>query len=1152
MKKNDVLHSDFMRALLKWFIMVKLIWIFTLASMLQVTAGTNVTYSQTVRLDLRMENVDLEQVIWAIKKQTEFNFFYSSEEVRKVKQLNIDVKNATPEEVLNDCLTGTNLTYEVVHKVIIIKALPSVENEADSISAEQQPQKKEIKGIVSDAKGEPIPGATVMAKGTGVGTITSSDGSYVLQIPVDATTLTISFLGYAYREMAIGNQTSVNVILEEQTFGLSEIVVVGYGSQKKESVVGAISQVKGSDLARAGIPSVANSLSGRVPGMVTIQQSGLPGGDDAKIYIRGLSSFSGNNQPLVLVDGIERTINDIDPSEVESISVLKDASATAVYGVKGGNGVILITTKRGVDGRMAITATYEHTLKSPVSHGVQENSYNTLFLRDKMYRNKNEFGKVLGSDVLDHYRLQDMPYIYPDVDAWDLGIRDYTTDNRASISASGGTKNSKYFILMGYLHEGDLLKSAQTLYDPSYKYDRVNFRMNFDFDITKTTKVSISSSGYVGRNSYGGRSDQGDNGAIINQIFTTPPYMSPYVYPASIFEQYPDLNNPGTKDRVAINLLDPASQLAYYRHNFKGTVQKTRDRLGTDIVIEQKLDAITKGLSFRAGFSYNNDSRWTGGGYTYNGEQYALNLVGDSYEWKRYFVTSVNDYDVVPPPFQTPLTRDRNGDPSYNYVYSAQFNYGRSFGRNNVTALSLVERRISQSGAGFPHYEEKWSSRATYDYDGKYLFEANIGISGSEQFAPKNRFGYFPAIAIGWNVAKETFMNELLPVMNNFKIRYSYGESGNDNTGSQWLYISEFSNWSTFTTGIPGITKTNATNREGKVPNINAQWERAIKHNLGFDVGFFNNELTLVAEVYSEDRTGILMNRRAVADWFGQGILPLNIGATKRHGYEIEAGYNNRIGDFYYWVKGNFNFNENRVTAQDDQLLTPDYQKLEGKPISTSYQSVNIGYYNSLDEIANYSLRQSTLTIIGADKVLDFSGDATLSQDGVPMGYTNRPNKTYSFSAGLEYKNFDFNFLVQGTAEMDRNFGLAANPLWTNNPGETYIKFQGRDDVWTPANTNAKYANWGAWNPANKATFNASYVRLKSAEMGYTLSGKLLKSLGLSSARLSLQGSNLLTYAPGFTLGDPENESNNENGNDYLFQAYPIPKRYTIALKVNF
>lgn len=1019
-----------------------------------------------------------------------------------------------------------------------------------------------VKGVVTDNSGS-IPGVSIIVKGTGKGTVTDIDGNYSVSIPDASYTIVFSSIGYKTQEVKFNGKTNINIFLEEDTKKLDEVVVVGYAVQKKESVVGAISQVKGSDLLKAGVPSVANALTGRVPGMVTIQQSGIPGGADSKIYIRGLSSFTGNNQPLVLVDGIERSMSDIDPSEIESVSVLKDASATAVYGVKGGNGVILITTKRGQEGRMSISATYEHTLKAPVNIGFQENSFNTLSARDKYYRNQGQFDKVLGNDILEHYRIQDMPYIYPDVDQWKYNIKPFTTDTRASVSASGGTQNTKYFISLGLLHEGDMLKSTATLYDADYKYDRANFRMNFDFDLTKTTRFSISSSGYVGNQSYGGNSANSDNGGIVNGAYTAPPYSTPIIYPASLLEaryladgvtlapgSYPDFNNPIIEDRWANNLISPDAIPTAYRHNGKGTSRTTRDRLATDIVLNQKLDFITQGLSFKVLFSYNNETAWTGGGYNYAAQLYTLSLIGDKgdYVWERK-----DNYAITAPPYQTSISRSSS---AYNYVYSGQFNYARSFGKNNVSALTLVERRISQGNANFPHFEEKWSSRVAYDYDGKYLLEANIGISGSEQFAPANRFGYFPAVAMGWNAAKETFVKNLIPVMDNCKFRYSYGESGNDNTGSQWLYISEYQNWSNVYLGIPGSTNKNVlTVKEGSVPNYEARWERAKKHNLGIDLGFFNNALTLSTEFYSEFRDGILMSRNSVASWFGQSMLAQNIGETKRHGYEIEMGYNNTYRGLHYWFKGNYNFNENRIVNQDNPLLTPDYLRSEGKPIGATFSSVNIGYYNNPDEIANYSLNQSSLKTIGNDMILDFNGDGVLDgKDNVPYGFSNRPNKTYSFSAGFEYKQFDFNFLFQGQTEVQRNFGLWSNPMLANN-GEADIQkilIIGRNDIWTPTNTAADYGAWGSWNPANKGIFDASYLRLKSMEIGYTLTGKTLKAIGLSSARISLNGSNIWTYAPGIIMGDPENETNGENGNNFMFQSYPIPKRFTASLKVNF
>lgn len=1009
-------------------------------------------------------------------------------------------------------------------------------------------QTKTITGQVYDTKGKPVSGATVAVKGKQQKAITDGDGKFRLNLTGDAATLEISHVGMKSQDVTVGAKTSVEVVLEGTITGMDEVVVVGYGTQKKPTVVGAISSVKGSDLVRSGLPSVANALTGLVPGMVTVQASGLPGADDAKIYIRGLSSFAGNNQPLVLVDGVERGLNDIDPNDVESINVLKDASATAVFGVKGGNGVILITTKRGQTGRMEIAAAYDQTFKKAVNSSIQENSYKTLAARDNLYRNRNAYGNVLGTTVLEHYRTQDMPYIYPDVSLWDLMIKPVGYDSRASVSARGGTQNAKYFISLGYLHQGDLTKNYQTEYDPSFKYDRLNFRMNFDFDFSKTTKVSISSGGFVGVQSLGGFDGNGDQASIMNNMYTTPPYASPYIYPSSIFKQYPDTYFPMNGDRVSINFVNLTATPGFMRKNFKGTTRTVNDRLGTDLTLTQKLDAIVKGLSFKTLFSYNNDASFVGGGYTYQGEAYALKLVGNGYVWERYIGSGItNTYTPVTPPYQSNLTR--NGNPAYNYVYSGQLDYRNAFHKHNVGGLALAQRRVSQSGAGFKHFEENWVGRATYDYDGKYLFEANMAISGSEQFAPSNRFGYFPAFAGGWNIARENFMKKLLPQINNLKVRYSSGETGNDNTGSSYLYISDFSNYSNATLGGAGSTTTVPTVREGSVPNINAQWERNRKKDLGLEVGAFNNKITVNVDWYDENRTGILMTRRSLADWFGQSLLALNIGSVERHGYELEVGYNNRFNKFNYFLKANYNFNENRVTNQDDPAQTPDYLKRAGKPIGFNATQVNIGYYQDADAIANYSLRQTTLMTPGNDMVLDFSGDATTSNDAIPIGHSDRPDRTFSLSAGINNKSFDFSFMIQGATSVTRNNGGYTNPLWTNDPGEMYVMIKNADNVWTPANRSAKYGSWGAWAPGNKALQNAKYARLKSVELGYNFSGSFVKAIGLSSARLALQGANLFTWAPDYILGDPENERTVDNSG---FSFYPIPKRLTIAFKANF
>jgi hypothetical protein len=384
-------------------------------------------------------------------------------------------------------------------------------------------------------------------------------------------------------------------------------------------------------------------------------------------------------------------------------------------------------------------------------------------------------------------------------------------------------------------------------------------------------------------------------------------------------------------------------------------------------------------------------------------------------------------------------------------------------------------------------------------------------------------------------------------------MRFSYGEGGYDGTDG-FLYLSEYSNWSSYQLGTAESRSNVFTLREGSAANINARWERSIKKSLGFDIGLFNNTLTCSIDLFDELRDGILMTRRSISDMFGQGMNKMNVGSTKKHGYEIDLGYRNKIGKLNYWLKANYNFNENRITSMDDPAFTLDYLKSEGKPIGATYSSKNIGYYQDMDDIMNYSLAQNNL-ILGADKVLDFNGDATTSKDAVAMAFTNRPNKSYSFSAGLDYKDFDFNFLLQGVSEVSKSFGNYTNPMWTYDPGDFYILLKGNHDVWSPDNRDAQYANWGAANSTSKGIVDASYLKLKSMELGYTLRGRILKSLGLNSARLALQGSNLLTIAPGYILGDPENEGSVDTyGNDYSgsFQFYPLPRRISMSVKLNF
>ena len=1026
-----------------------------------------------------------------------------------------------------------------------------------------------VSGKVAD-QGDPLPGVTVAIKGTSQGTATDINGAFTLSVPDANAVLVFSYIGYVTQEITVGSQRVINVSLMEDTQKLEEVVVIAYGVQKKESLVGAVSQVKGEELVRSGTGNVSQTLTGRIPGMVTMMQTGLPGDADPVIFVRGLASFTGNNQPLVMVDGIERQLSNIDPSEVETISVLKDASATAVYGVKGGNGVILITTKRGQEGRMEITVNTDATLKQSLTKTGQENSYTMLMARNQLFRNQQSWSRILDQTVIDRYRWRQGPwdeYLYPDIDHWDVMTKPFAWDTRASISARGGTKLTKYYLMMGYFNETDFYETVQTNFPATLSFKRVNFRMNFDFDFTESTKLSVSTSGYVGTRDE--TSLSATVGNLFRDIYLMPPH-TPYMYPKEFVEAFPDPKFPDkVYDRVSIDPYWIGFETGYVKHNYTGLNRNVNNRLTTDIVFNQKLDFIAKGLALSASFSFNNYTRYGAQVWGNDYESWLFQFTeadASDYTWTRYVNNRIDDFTVLRPSFQRPV--DRRGN-NYDYVYGARLNYAHVFaGDHTVSALALFQRRFAQDASSFPLYEEQWSGRATYDYQGKYMLEGTLGVTGSARFAPNNRFGVFPSGAVGWNLSKERFIRNILPpLISNLKARYSYGVVGADNV-SGYLYISEYTNWDpgqnqgsnnygTYYGGFGDVQQLPAVVREGAVPNVNAQWERARKHNLGFDLGLFDNSFNFSAEFFSEYRDRILMSRRSISAIFGQSMREMNLGEVKRHGMELEMSYNRRIKDGMWWTSANYNFNENRVVKRDVPYATPIYLSDEGKPIGWNSSRYNTGkYYTNMDQYMNYLLGITAQKAFGRDITLDFDGNGLLdANDNIPISMNERPTVTYGWSGGLIYKQLEVNFLFQGQHNMYRNWDFFAQPMQYLGTEDRWVKWKGYgDDLWTPTNLNAPYGAYGEWANGQKSWREGAYFRLKQLEIAYRFEQAMLHKIGLKSARIALQGYNLWTYTKvDYFFGDPENEpSGHEGGWDALFHLYPIPRRYTIALKFDF
>lgn len=1164
MEKNDKMHSHFMRALLKWLIMVKILWIVIVCGILQVSAGTGLTYSQSARLNLKLNDVNLEQVILTIKKQSEFRFFYSTEEVQKVKNLTVNLENVTAEEVLDNCLKGTDLTYEIVHKAIIIKALPKA-GKTNSPTPVEQPQTKQLKGTVKDASKQPIPGATVIIKGTSVGTITDFDGNFTLDAPVNSEILSVSFVGYATQEHKIGSSSVFNIVLEEVTVGVEEVVVVGYGQQKKESVVGAISLATGDQLKQMNTSEVSNSLTGLIPGLVTVKSSGIPGGFGAnssydkktQIFIRGLSTWNGG-EPLVLVDGVERDLDDLDANEIEGISVLKDASATAVFGVRGANGVILITSKRGRIAKPKLTFEGQTSVSMISRLSKPLDSYNVNLLKNyavinEVALNENAWQYYKPQEILNYYKTQEYPEIYPNVDWTEVMLKDAAQSYKFNTSVVGGTKFVKYFGSLSYVHEGGILngKDEGQGYKSNFSYDRFNFRSNLDFQFTKSTKLSLNLAGY-----YASQSDPGGSGNTWRTwagVYGFPPDLFPVKYSDGYYANYQGF------DRYP----NPYIQL-----NFNGVSGSSRSQINTDINFEQKLDFITKGLSITADVSIDNSLNGSGPTIADNGivtkyiDPRILNATNaaDSAAYIIYYVPSTTTgYEYVEPPVQ--YWGDEFGSISRQLFYQVALRYKREFGSHSVSGLALLNRTEGASGSSFLSKREDWVGRITYDYASRYFLEVNAGYNGSEKFDRKYRFGLFPSVAGGWMISNESFFKNSLPWWSTAKIRYSYGTVGSDQGIARWLYVSNWDktslNWNL---GAPYPASSGyPISKEGAIANPDVRWETAVKQNLGIETGFFDNSLKINFEYFQDNRKDMLIDSdmRANNVIFGANLPPANLGKTKTKGYEIEAMYDYRnISGFNFYTKYSFGYAKDKILFRDDPELLPDYQKQQGYAIGQTRTFINSSIIQNWDQIYTGVMDASNAGRLPGDfRRIDFNADGVINDnDVVPYMYPNRPEYSYSLTMGMKYKGFSLSAMFYGVFNVSyiQNYYRSFEMLYS-------VAYPWHlDESWSPENNNTttaqrnairystpyeyKYSNTGA---GSYDIVDGSYLRLKNAEIAYQFDAKTLKRLGVESLRVYLSGYDIFYWSK--LREDREGAPSTEGTS---VGTYPLMKRFTMGVTV--
>lgn len=1006
--------------------------------------------------------------------------------------------------------------------VLVCLTLGALSGTGFQASAQNRSASKtvKIKGSVIDEDSKPVPGVAVLVKGHPEfgGTMTDEKGGFVFNVPSDAT-VQFSCIGYKPVEMSVARNLDWMITMVEESVALEGTVVVGYGVQRKESVVGAITQVKAEDLEKTGTSDITSALAGKVSGLLVYSQNGAPGQSDATLILRGLSSWNGS-APLVMVDGIERSMNMLSPTDIASVSVLKDASATAVYGAKGANGVILVTTKTGSKGAPKFSINVEQGLNSPMWTPEHVGAGTVTRMANIAYKNTQSFGSQFSDEVIKKYEDQSDPIRYPDVHWYDLLQKQFATSTNADFSVSGGSDRVRYYLGVSYVHEGSIIKEIYP--GTNFASDRINYRMNLDWDVTKSTLLSFKVGGVT--NMVKNLASHSGSSWLFSTIYQSPTITFPAYYPADVLKQYPDSNYPDAdSDRVGAN------QGSKYENPYSALsdpdyVKNVNYRLFTDLILTQKLDFITVGLSATAKFGMTS-------AYARVSQKASTNFAKWNINWEAYDAGSTDIWEIQDSQSNyvwndKPFSITQNNSPSdvsFITYLEGSLNYSRKFSRkHNVSALALYNQRQYNSGASFPKRTQSFVGRVTYDYKGKYLFEGNIGVTGSEQFSPDYRYGVFPSAAVGYIVSKEKFWKRAMPWWSTMKIRYSNGWVGSDASGSNWLY---YSSWK----------QTSGYYQEEAAANITARWETAHKQDLGFEMGFLKDKLTVNVDLYDEKRNDMLMPP-VVTAFVGVAYKDVNAGALKKHGFEVEVNWKNTTsGGFTYNFGGMIGLSENRITKYGDAPYAPEYQKYAGTPLQsarTGDQLIDDRFFGSIDEIHGYPnyATEWTNVVPGVYKFLDYVPDGKISQQDLHVleGSTYAPG-VYSFNVGGAYKGLTFKVLCTGTIGKYINYKrVNIVPFYAG----AYVIHDSHLNYWTPTNRDSDipalsfsdemYA-WGGGTSTypgyNLAipdfTWKRSdYMTVKEVMVSYRFSGPNIKRiLGVKHLAVGLVCNNLWTFS---------------------------------------
>lgn len=1023
-------------------------------------------------------------------------------------------------------------------------------------------QSLQVSGTVTDEQGIPIPGVNIVDKITKKGTSTDIDGKFKFSTSPKSS-LIFSYIGFDKKEVPVNGQSVINAKLKSSSTDLDAVVVVAYGKQKKITQTGAITSLNSEQLSRSPSANIANSLAGQITGISTVQASGRPGGDDPRIFIRGIASLSEDrSQPLVIVDGVERPFTSLDPDEIETFSLLKDASATAVYGVRGANGVIIVTTKRGKLGKASITASYSQGLQQAARLPDYADSYNYALAWNQSERADGftESQLRFKPNVIEAFQTNSNPLLYPNTDWLDYILKPFANQSRANVNISGGSDKVKYFASLGALTQDGLLKTFESAYDYNFSYNRYNYRVNLDIEVTKTTKLAATIGGQVGvRNEPLTKGD-----SSIDLLFRSIYWSAPFGSPGIVDGKY-IVNGSTYIDGQKNQGLDP-----FYGYGYQNVLE---NRLNFDLDISQQLNFV-KGLNFGAKLSnntfYSHTKTRTSTVIRYD-PIYLKDIPGRT-------LLPGEDGDLLilqPSGSQADLGYGESQGQGRNWYLESRLNYNRKFGSHNLGGLLLYnqQKEYFPGGAGavfseIPRGLVGIAGRVTYDYNNKYSADLNIGYNGSENFEKSQRFGFFPAVSGGWVVSKESFM-KAIPVVSFLKLRYSYGIVGNDKIGGgRFLYLPDSFDPSNTGAGYnygTDVTANQLAATENKLGNPNVTWEKATKQNFGVELKLFEDKLGFVFDVFKENRKDILVTER--------GLLPnilgtttiapaVNVGIVENKGYEIELNWKEQKNkDFGFALNLNMSYTKNKIIYQEEAPRNQPYQFRTGQSVGQPFGYKYDRFFTQAD-FDYVKLNRTNGTLENVTDLLenlkpgdliykDLNGDGNINiEDQTAIGFPDYPMYNFGINLNVNVKNFDFNMAWAGATNTSR---LLENTLNTPFEGGTRGLLQTFvDNAWTPATANtatlprlsfAANTTNGNTAPSDFWIRDASYLRLKTLETGYNFKGRFFKKMGISTFRLYFNANNLITITK-LKIIDPEART--------VRPQYPLTKLYNMGVKLNF